>query len=46
MQKKLKKVRKYLRGWGTNLRGQTLKNKFELIDELKDLEELEEMQFE
>lgn len=44
MQKKLKKVSRYLKGWGRNVRGQVLKNKTEWMEKLTCLEELEEIQ--
>jgi hypothetical protein len=40
--KKLKNVKKDLKGWGANLRGQDIKKKKDLSQELQGLETLEE----
>jgi hypothetical protein len=39
---KLKNIKKDLKGWGANLRGQDIKKKKELSQELQNLEDLEE----
>lgn len=44
IQNKLNKISRYLKGWGRNFRGQTLKNSKDLTDEVKELEALEEIQ--
>jgi hypothetical protein len=41
--KKLKNVKKALKGWGANLRGADIKKKRDISSELKELEDLEEM---
>ncbi|KAK1697578.1 hypothetical protein QYE76_014275 [Lolium multiflorum] len=41
--KKLKNVKKALKGWGANLRGADIKKKKDISFELKELEDLEEM---
>jgi hypothetical protein len=43
LMKKLKNVKKALKGWGANLRGTDIKNKKDMSTELKELEELEEI---
>jgi hypothetical protein len=42
LQKKLKNVKKSLKGWGANLRGTDIKKKKDISLELKNLEEKEE----
>jgi hypothetical protein len=44
LQLKLKNLKSNLKGWGTNLRGQIIKNKKTLLQELDELDSLEENQ--
>jgi hypothetical protein len=40
---KIKKVKRFLKGWGLNLLGSTRKRKQQILNELRDLELLEEI---
>jgi hypothetical protein len=42
-QMKLKSLKKFLKGWGANIRGRDIKKKKELTQELVDLEAIEEI---